>query len=77
MAGTSDATDWAIPAQPQQNGRVPLTELGRRVDLGASATTERVKRLEGAVNEPTAFGSTTTGVVRSQTLPYGGVSRPS
>jgi Lrp/AsnC family transcriptional regulator, leucine-responsive regulatory protein len=30
----------------QRDGRIPLTELGRRVNLSASATTERVKRLE-------------------------------
>lgn len=48
MAETLDATDWAILAELQQDGRVPLTELGRRVSLSASATTERVKRLEQA-----------------------------
>ena len=32
----------------QRDGRVSLTELGKRVNLSASATTERVKRLEGA-----------------------------
>ncbi|GAA1518204.1 Lrp/AsnC family transcriptional regulator [Kribbella lupini] len=41
-----DATDWAILGELQQDGRMPLTELGRRVNLSASATTERVKRLE-------------------------------
>ncbi|MDX8141887.1 Lrp/AsnC family transcriptional regulator [Lentzea sp. BCCO 10_0061] len=47
MTETLDETDWAILAELQQDGRVPLTELGRRVSLSASATTERVKRLEG------------------------------
>jgi Lrp/AsnC family transcriptional regulator, leucine-responsive regulatory protein len=46
LAATLDATDWAILAELQQDGRIPLTELGRRVNLSASATTERVKRLE-------------------------------
>ncbi|MEV0680747.1 Lrp/AsnC family transcriptional regulator [Actinosynnema sp. NPDC050436] len=46
MAETLDATDWAILAELQRDGRVALTELGRRVNLGASATAERVKRLE-------------------------------
>jgi Lrp/AsnC family leucine-responsive transcriptional regulator len=46
LAATLDATDWAILAELQQDGRLPLTELGRRVSLSASATTERVKRLE-------------------------------
>lgn len=46
MAESLDATDWAILAELQQDGRLPLTELGRRVSLSASAATERVKRLE-------------------------------
>lgn len=46
MAETLDPTDWSILAELQRDGRVPLTELGRRVSLSASATTERVKRLE-------------------------------
>lgn len=145
MTETLDETDWAILAELQQDGRVPLTELGRRVNLSASATTDRVKRLEYAgiitghratvdldkagygvlalvrlkypgiqhqplhrllgeraeileclrttgedcytlkvaatsmrhlehlVNELTAFGSTTTSIVYSQTLPYRGI----
>lgn len=143
---TVDATDWAILAELQQDGRLSLTELGRRINLGASATTERVKRLENAgiitgyhamvdldrvgfgvlavvrlkypgnkheplhrllaerteileclrttgddcytlkvaatsmqhleqvVNELTAFGTTTTNIVYSQTLPYRGIA---
>ena len=145
MAETLDPTDWAILAELQRDGRVALTELGRRVNLSASATTERVRRLEEAgvitgyratvdldrvgygvlavvrlkypgnqhqplhrlladraeileclrttgedcytlkiaatsmphleqvVNELTAFGSTTTNIVYSQTMPYRGV----
>lgn len=46
MAETLDATDWAIIAELQRDGRLPFAELGRRVNLGASATTERVRRLE-------------------------------
>lgn len=46
MAESLDVTDWAILAELQQDGRLPLTELGRRVSLSASAVTERVKRLE-------------------------------
>ncbi|MFG3436562.1 Lrp/AsnC family transcriptional regulator [Nonomuraea sp. NPDC047897] len=46
MAETLDATDWAIIAELQRAGRLPFAELGRRVSLGASATTERVRRLE-------------------------------
>jgi Lrp/AsnC family leucine-responsive transcriptional regulator len=48
MAESLDATDWAILAEVQRDGRIPLTELGRRVSLSASAATERVKRLESA-----------------------------
>ncbi|WP_033439224.1 Lrp/AsnC family transcriptional regulator [Saccharothrix sp. NRRL B-16314] len=48
MTETLDATDWAILAELQQDGRVALTELGRRVKLSASAVTERVKRMENA-----------------------------
>jgi Lrp/AsnC family transcriptional regulator, leucine-responsive regulatory protein len=145
MAEILDGTDWAILAELQQDGRIPITELGRRVNLSASATTERVKRLEHAgvitgyratvdldkvgyavlavvrlkypgnqhqplhrllaerteileclrttgedcytlkiaatsmrhleqvVNELTAFGTTTTNIVYSETLPYRGV----
>jgi Lrp/AsnC family leucine-responsive transcriptional regulator len=46
MAESIDMTDWAILAALQDDGRIPLTELGRRVNLSASATTDRVKRLE-------------------------------
>ncbi|MFD6139577.1 Lrp/AsnC family transcriptional regulator [Promicromonospora sp. NPDC060271] len=48
MTEILDATDWAILAELQQDGRLPLTELGRRVSLSASATTERVRRLENS-----------------------------
>ena len=48
MTETLDATDWAILAELQRDGRVPLTELARRVNLSASATTERDRRLESA-----------------------------
>lgn len=43
-----DPTDWAILVELQNDGRLPLAELGRRVSLSASATTERVRRLEAA-----------------------------
>ena len=46
MTESLDATDWSILVEVQRDGRIPLTELGRRVKLSASATTERVKRLE-------------------------------
>jgi Lrp/AsnC family leucine-responsive transcriptional regulator len=46
MAEDLDETDWTILAELQRDGRVPLTELGRRVSLSASAVTDRVRRLE-------------------------------
>ncbi|GLW10867.1 AsnC family transcriptional regulator [Microtetraspora sp. NBRC 13810] len=48
MAETLDLTDWSILAELQRDGRMSLTELARRVSLSASATTERVRRLEAA-----------------------------
>lgn len=48
MAEELDETDWAILDRLQQDGRISLTELGKGVNLSASATTERVRRLEGA-----------------------------
>jgi Lrp/AsnC family leucine-responsive transcriptional regulator len=43
---TLDSTDWAILSELQEDARISLTELGRRVSLSASATTERVRRME-------------------------------
>ncbi|MEU5695930.1 Lrp/AsnC family transcriptional regulator [Actinosynnema sp. NPDC020468] len=148
MTGNLDSTDWAILGELQRDGRLALTELGRRVNLSASAVTERVKRLESdgvitgyradvdlgklgyavlavvrlkypgnrheplhallaergevleclrttgedcytlkvaatsmahlekVVNDLTAFGSTTTNIVYTETLPYRGPSLP-
>lgn len=46
MAVNLDDVDWAIIGQLQQEARISLSELGRRVKLSASATTERVRHLE-------------------------------
>jgi Lrp/AsnC family leucine-responsive transcriptional regulator len=46
MAVKLDSADWAIIEQLQQEGRISLSELGRRVSLSPSATTERVRQLE-------------------------------
>ncbi|MFJ8474852.1 Lrp/AsnC family transcriptional regulator [Kitasatospora sp. NPDC094011] len=46
MAANLDDTDWAILDQLQQEARISLSELGRRVNLSPSATTERVRNLE-------------------------------
>ncbi len=48
MTESLDPTDWAILAELQRDARLPLTELGRRVNLSASAATERLRRLETA-----------------------------
>jgi len=148
VAVNLDDIDWAIIGQLQQDARISLSELGRRVKLSPSATTERVRQLEALgvitgyhaavdltkagypvlavvrlnypgnrhqpllrllaerreileclrttgddcytlklaatsmehletlVNELAGFGSTTTSVVYSQTLPYRGPGRP-
>ncbi|GAA4053495.1 Lrp/AsnC family transcriptional regulator [Nonomuraea soli] len=46
MAVNLDDVDWAIIHQLQQEARISLSELGRRVNLSPSATTERVRQLE-------------------------------
>ncbi|MEV7183232.1 Lrp/AsnC family transcriptional regulator [Kitasatospora sp. NPDC093102] len=46
MAVNLDDTDWAIIGQLQREARISLSELGRRVSLSPSATTERVRNLE-------------------------------
>ncbi|MET9463831.1 Lrp/AsnC family transcriptional regulator [Streptomyces sp. NPDC006544] len=46
MAVNLDDTDWAIIGELQREARISLSELGRRVSLGSSATTERVRHLE-------------------------------
>jgi Lrp/AsnC family leucine-responsive transcriptional regulator len=148
VAVNLDDTDWAIIGHLQREARISLSELGRRVNLSSSATTERVRNLESLgviagyhavvdlakagypvlavvrlkypgnrhqplrrlvaerreileclrttgddcytlkvaatsmehletlVDELAGFGSTTTNVVYSQTLPYRGPNRP-
>lgn len=46
MTESLDSTDWAILTELQEDARLSLTQLGKRVNLSASATTERVRRLE-------------------------------
>ncbi|WP_441247757.1 Lrp/AsnC family transcriptional regulator [Kitasatospora sp. McL0602] len=48
MTANLDDVDWAIIDQLQQEARISLSELGRRVSLSSSATTERVRQLEAA-----------------------------
>ncbi|MFD9574566.1 Lrp/AsnC family transcriptional regulator [Streptomyces sp. NPDC059982] len=46
MTVNLDETDWEIIGQLQREARISLSELGRRVKLSSSATTERVRNLE-------------------------------
>ncbi|WP_329172332.1 Lrp/AsnC family transcriptional regulator [Streptomyces sp. NBC_01477] len=46
MTANLDDVDWVIIEQFQREARISVSELGRRVKLSASATTERVRRLE-------------------------------
>ncbi|MGE7439716.1 Lrp/AsnC family transcriptional regulator [Kitasatospora sp. NPDC001175] len=46
MTMNLDEIDWAIIEQLQREARISLSELGRRVKLSSSATTERVRNLE-------------------------------
>ncbi|GHE97302.1 Lrp/AsnC family transcriptional regulator [Streptomyces fumanus] len=48
MAGNLDHVDWAIIEELQREARISLSELGRRVNLSPSATTDRVRNLEAA-----------------------------
>lgn len=72
MAVELDETDWEILRELQHDGRIAFSELARRVQLGASATTERVRRLEArgvirgyrAAVDLAAVGITLVAVVR-------------
>jgi Lrp/AsnC family leucine-responsive transcriptional regulator len=46
VAASLEATDWAVITQLQRDGRITISELARRINLGATATAERIKRLE-------------------------------
>ncbi|MFE2850054.1 Lrp/AsnC family transcriptional regulator [Streptomyces lavendulae] len=46
MTVNLDEIDWDIIGQLQREARISLSELGRRVKLSSSATTERVRNLE-------------------------------
>jgi Lrp/AsnC family leucine-responsive transcriptional regulator len=70
-----DPTDIAILEALQENGRLGISELGRRVGLSQPATSERVKRLEergiitgyGARIDPAALGFGMMAVIRLRT----------
>lgn len=48
MTENLDSTDWAVLRELQSDARMSMTELARRVNLGATATADRVRRLESA-----------------------------
>ena len=41
-----DGTSWAILEALQENGRIPYSELGKKVGLSTPAVSERVRKLE-------------------------------
>lgn len=70
-----DPTDIAIIEALQEDGRMAISELGRRVGLSQPATSERVKRLEergiiagyGARIDPASLGFGMMAVIRLRT----------
>lgn len=67
-----DATDHAIVARLQEDGRISVAELARVINLSASATADRLRRLTdggvitgyAATVDPEALGYTITAFVR-------------
>lgn len=76
-----DATDWRLLAALQRDGRTTVAALARMVNLGATATSERLARLltsgiiSGihAVVDPARIGLPLTAFVRMR--PYPGSSK--
>ncbi|HXV30330.1 MAG TPA: Lrp/AsnC family transcriptional regulator [Sinorhizobium sp.] len=72
---TLDPTDIAIIEALQEDGRISVSELGRRVGLSQPATSERLKRLEErgiitgykAVIDPASVGLGMMAVIRLRT----------
>ncbi len=70
-----DAKDLDIIELLQEDGRIPFSELGRRIGLSQPAVSERVKRLEergviagyGARIDPAAVGLGMTAIIRLRT----------
>jgi Lrp/AsnC family transcriptional regulator, leucine-responsive regulatory protein len=73
----NDSTSRRILAELQQDGRISLAELGRRVGLSPPAVAERVQRLERdgvivgyhARVDPRAVGYTLMSVIRVRPAP--------
>src|SRR5262249_32941527 len=72
-----DQTDRRIIGELTQDGRLPLAELGRRVNLSPPAVAERVRRLEqsGVITgyraelDPRKLGYQLTAIVRVKPAP--------
>jgi Lrp/AsnC family transcriptional regulator, leucine-responsive regulatory protein len=72
-----DQIDCGIVGELTAEGRLPLAELGRRVNLSPPAVAERVQRLEEAgviagyraVIDPRALGYTLTAIIRMRPVP--------
>jgi Lrp/AsnC family leucine-responsive transcriptional regulator len=72
-----DAIDRKIITELFANGRIPLAELGRRVNLSPPAVAERVQQLEHArvitgykaIIDPAALGYTLTAIIRIKPAP--------
>lgn len=72
---TLDPTDIAIIETLQDDGRISVSELGRKVGLSQPATSERLKRLEErgiikayrAIIDPAAVGLRMMAVIRLRT----------
>jgi Lrp/AsnC family leucine-responsive transcriptional regulator len=72
---TLDTKDFAILEALQVDGRLSLTELGRRIGLSQPAISERVRRLEqrgvitgyGARIDPRTLGLSSSAIIRLRT----------
>ena len=72
-----DDTNRRLLAELQQDARLSMAELGRRVGLSAPAVAERVQRLEGqgiirgyrAVVDPVSVGYTLSAFIRIRPAP--------
>lgn len=75
MTRELDRLDSAIIVALQADGRMTLSELGRRIGLSQPAMSERVRRLEeagiitgyGARIDPRALGLNTSAIIRLRT----------
>src|SRR2546423_6737522 len=75
--GALDSTDLALLGELQEDARLTLAELGRRVGLSAPAVTDRLRRLEAddviaayrTGVQAAALGLSLTSIVRVRPCP--------